>query len=190
VLDDRPIVIVEPHPDDAYLSLGASIRTWTGDGRRVHVVTVYSADARRAEEARAWAAAAGASWSGLGHRWAEVSGLTTPEAVPALPRPLLTPDLLADDRVRIWPLGIGHPEHAEVASHAEAEDLRYIDTPYQLDPSHQRALGRALVGRSVAWWMAAPSAKWPDRVHFPSQEALFDLITRERLGAVAEVVVA
>ena len=61
------IWVIEPHADDAFLSLGWSIRQWSQEGRHVGIVTVYTSEEYRVKETQQSAEAIGAEWHGLGH---------------------------------------------------------------------------------------------------------------------------
>ena len=188
MLPDGPLCVIEPHADDAFLSLGWSIRAWVKQGRPVEIVTVYSADERRAAEAEAYAGSVGASWSGLGH--AGFSGEWRPD-YPAGPLPeRLLPDRLLDPSItRIWPLGLQNSEHAAVAGAAAPGEPRYVDTPYQLDPYYQQQLRGVVVGKTIVWWHRAPLKKWEASAIFESQAMLFERYTPEILQGVPEIVV-
>src|SRR4051794_4364484 len=125
-IEGDPIYVVEPHADDAFLSLGWSIRRWVKEGRTVEVVTVYSAAEGRAREAAMWAKSVGAAWSGLGHEGLRVEGIKLPESVPPLPEPLLPDAMMRLGACRIWPLGLPHPEHRAVAAAAPDGELHYV----------------------------------------------------------------
>jgi LmbE family N-acetylglucosaminyl deacetylase len=188
--DAESICVIEPHADDAFLSLGWSIRKWAKEGKQVEVVTVYSADPGRAREAKRWATWAGAAWRGLGFEGCPADGLALAvEAVPPLPTPLLPDDLMTPAWCRIWPLGLPHLEHEAVAAAAPDRDLHYVDTPYQLDLFGQRAVRRALIGRTIAWWQQPPRKKWDGRRFFRSQAVLFEHFPPEVLESVPEIVV-
>ena len=184
-----PIVVVEPHADDAFLSLGWSIRSWVGEGRRVHIVTVYSDDPIRHAEAEGWARQVGASWQGLAMEATPPVGFRLPEQVPSLPSPLLPPEWTADGVCRIWPLGLSHPEHVEVSRAARPGDLHYVDTPYQLEVDAQDQVRARLGGRRIAWWCRPDPAKWLDVGCFTSQALLFELYPTTLLEGTPEIVV-
>jgi hypothetical protein len=190
-LPGNPIYVVEPHSDDAFLSVGWSVKRWIRDGSEVVIVTVYSADPHRAEEAQRWADHVGARWVGLGHHESGVVDLergVTGKA-PPLPAPLLPDEVMAPSASRIWPLGLSHPEHLAVAAAAPAGDLRYIDTPYQLDLYEQAKIRSALIGRTIAWWLRPPKKKWDAAPIFASQAVLFDHFPPAKLEWVPEIVV-
>jgi hypothetical protein len=184
------IYVIEPHADDAFLSLGWSIQKWTAEGQRVEIVTIYSSDIVRAREVQRWAASVGAHWRGLGHDEPPTNGFElTTEKVPPLPRPLLPPEMMSASRCRIWPLGLQHPDHIVVASCAPRGDLQYVDTPYQLSLYHQPRVREALIGRTFEWWLRPPRRKWDASRFFASQRVLFDHYAPDRMEMVPEIVV-
>jgi hypothetical protein len=185
------IFVIEPHADDAFLSLGWSIRMWVRAGRRVEIVTVYSADEERATEAKAWATSVGAGWRGLGLTECGSIRLEQPDGtLTRLPAPHLPDDILDErDACRIWPLGLRHVEHIAVAGAAADGDLHYIDTPYQFNLFEQPAIRAALVGRVIAWWNSPPKQKWDASHFFESQRLLFDHFRPETLESLPEIVV-
>jgi hypothetical protein len=188
MIEGDPIFVIEPHSDDAFLSLGWSMRQWVAEGRRVEILTVHSIDDERAAEAKAFADAIGASWRGL-----DVPG-TTLEKIQAgiplepLPDPLLPEDARGADACRIWPLGLLHVEHEAVAARAGG-DLHYVDIPYMLDREHQDEVNARLAGRTIEWWLRPPPEKWDDAACFPSQANLFRYYPIEGLVNVPEILV-
>ncbi|MBB76574.1 MAG: hypothetical protein CMJ75_18875 [Planctomycetaceae bacterium] len=111
------IVVVEPHADDAILSMGGHIERWVKDGDPVTILTVYG-NPKRDAEAKAYAEAVGASHIALG--LAEGTPLEEHAGEFVFP----------EDTVLIFPIGIQHPDHIEVASLADEDDWRYLDQPY------------------------------------------------------------
>jgi hypothetical protein len=185
------IFVIEPHADDAFLSLGWSIRMWVRAGRRVEIVTVYSADEKRAAETKRWAATVGAGWRGLGLTECGSVRLEQSDGTEArLPSPVVPKDILdRSDVCRIWPVGLRHVEHIATAGAAVEGDLHYIDTPYQCNLLEQRAARAALVGRVIAWWNSPPKQKWDASRFFESQRALFDHFRPDVLESVPEIIV-
>ncbi len=139
-------IVVEPHADDAAISLAAHLRRWVDAGDAVTIVTVYGAETRLSE-ARAYAEAIGAEAVTLG---VPEAGGGPGEGVAAL-----DPDYLADALaivgagVTYWPLGVGHPEHAALAALAPAGAPRYVDKPYWYKASLADAFADALAGTTV-----------------------------------------
>jgi hypothetical protein len=185
-----PIFVIEPHADDAFLSLGGSIHEWAGEGRDVEVVTVFTSDQARARETERWAASVGARWRGLGHEQRDTARLTrAAKTVLDLPTPLLPAEMMSASACRIWPLGFQHPDHIAVATCAPERDLRYLETPYQLSLPSQPKVRQALEGRTIEWWLVPPRAKWEGSRFFESQTRLFEWFSPDVLQMVPEVVV-
>lgn len=167
------IVVVEPHPDDAFLSLGWHLeKIWQGEERTI--LTVFS-NGRRAAEASQYASAIGAGHLCLGLPETPLDNLGAPyerRPVPGLAKAVfgLKPDLLA------IPLGLQHPDHKNVRA---ALDLRkqpmayYFDTPYMgkkklADELLSKARGMRIL--SIVY----PSArKWKHIKVFKSQGSFF-----------------
>jgi hypothetical protein len=183
-----PIYVVEPHSDDAFLSLGWTMRTWIGEGRHVEVVTVHSREADRAAEAQAFAQAIGATWRGLDHPATALNRLYQPDGLPPLPDPLLPEECRDPGATRVWPLGLEHPEHVAVADRGGA-DPRYIDVPYQFNGRRQAEIDACLRGRVLEHWLSPSSRKWDDSAHFASQAGLFQLYPVASLAHVPEIIV-
>lgn len=97
--------IIEPHADDAFLSLHAHLTTlWSAHARTI--VTLFT-DEERAEETAAYARAIGCRHMTLGlpdGRWGK------PAMIPPLDDWL--PQGHGD--VLICPLGLRHPDHIEI----------------------------------------------------------------------------
>lgn len=179
------LVVVEPHADDAWLSLGGHIAEWRRLGKAVHIVTVYG-DERRWAEAAAYADRVGASWAcaGLpegGH------GLRAGDWTPQRPT-LGDLDLDGGDGV-CWPLGLRHPEHRAVASLAPDGAWRYVELPYALTTANAAEATLMLTGRYVeSWFRPNFAAKNAVAGIFRSQ-ALFWYRNRDRLRHAPEVIV-
>jgi hypothetical protein len=188
LLSADTIWVIEPHADDAFLSLGWSIRQWREEGRQVGVVTVYTSDDSRVKETQQWAEAIGVEWHGLGHNQPASNWFDPADTPPPLPVPLLPDAMMSPAACRIWPLGLRHPEHIVVADAAPASDSYYLDTPYQFLSFNQGRVREALVGRTIEWWLLPPRDKWMDDSRFfTSQKELFS--SSERLELVPEVIV-
>jgi hypothetical protein len=185
----RPIIVVEPHADDAFLSLGSTIRSWTEFGLTVTIYTVFG-NAARLAEARSFAHSIGASWTSAG----------LPESGVGLRGELSEEDLIVMrsalrlvrrelDRIggwRVGPLGLRHPEHREVAGSIPA-DARYIDTPYQLVKRNAEELANRLSGRKETHRLSPPTSKWDAIPLFRSQSLFFYRNNPRRLAAADEV---
>lgn len=164
-------LVVEPHADDAFLSLGAHIEQWTKDSDEVRIMTVL-ATPKRAEESKAYAHAVGA------HHYLVFSE-EKPHDKP------LTDDALShlaefitlqQADVLYLPLGIKHPEHLAVASLAARSypiAHRYFDIPYvTVQRNGEELLARA-AGLTLISVMSPPKKKWRHVPLFKSQARFF-----------------
>lgn len=178
-------VVVEPHADDAFLSLGGHIVRWVQAGSRVEIVTVFSGTPDRGDEARRYAEHVGASWRGLG--WTESScgkngdpGRTSLDLA----------DVADNDGIQVWPLGLDHPEHRLVAAQAPPEAYRYLEVPYQLTLREQANIDSALAGRTIESWLRPPRRKYLAASIFRTQSLFFIYNPPKALAAAVEVIVS
>lgn len=178
------ILVIEPHPDDAFLSLGWHLEeVWKSDEKLI--VTVY-ADDRRGREAGEYARSVGASHSCLG--LAE-SGMNEREGVKVIPelRQEMTRLQSITWDVVLFPLGLQHPDHLRVAATRPTGAFRYVDTPYQT----KLKLGDDLAGKAegmTLWSIRFPGLrKWRHQSVFKSQAKFFhynEELTRSRLPEI------
>lgn len=180
------IIVVEPHADDAFLSLGQHIENWTKEGTAVQIVTVYSGTRKRGRDAEAYALTVGAIWKGLGFVEAGVSAGGMVQRLPRLPLEL------GKSRV-IVPLGFPHPEHAEVR-HA-VENLRpdylqyYVDAPYQISSKHSEEMNNAMYRKLVISILKPNARKWKHIPLFKDQSKFFYFNNSEKLSRCFEIIV-
>lgn len=163
------IVVVEPHADDAFLSLGGHIERWVADGHAVTIATVFDCR-RRADDAERYARAVGARPVALRHP--EHGGTLAEVPAPALPDGCLD-DVRADADRLVLPLGVQHPEHRAVAGLAEPGDWRYLDTPYQLKQKNADEVAAALWGRTIVSYLRPGLRKWRHINAFADQAMFF-----------------
>lgn len=176
------IYVVEPHADDAFLSLGSTIESFVSSGGAVCVVTVFSGTRKRGDEAARYAEAVGASWIGLGAT--ESAGLGSGDSVD----PIVVG--IGDDRdTRILPLGIQHPEHRAVAAGARDGDWRYVEVPYAWKPMNADEASSLLVGRTTVAWRRPSPSKWRHVPIFKTQAMFFRYNTKAALSIGAEWIV-
>lgn len=164
------IIVVEPHPDDAFLSLGWHLEHVWRDEERL-IVTVY-ADMVRAAEGLAYANAIGAGYECLGLR---ESGMESGGQVRKVPELV---DCLADLRAVGWdricfPLGLQHPDHLRVSISRPADALRYVDTPYQTKQKLAGVLADKTEGMEIRSMYYPGAAKWRRVPIFKSQAKFF-----------------
>jgi len=106
---ERSLIVIEPHADDAYLSLDAHIRMWGKEGASVIIVTVED-DSRRNTEAASYASSVGAEWAPYASHF------------------LFS---LKKNNQLILPLGIQHPYHKLVREEFDRIGAwYYMDQPY------------------------------------------------------------
>ena len=197
-MPDRPVWIIEPHADDAWLSLGQHIIGWRVDDRHVTIVTVYG-DEQRSREARDYAAATGSAHVALGvpEGGQGLSGVWMTE----LPSGVLDAALraaAAADAVVVVPLGLRHPEHRAVAAEfARAWSTAawkltrhlYVELPYALTQANGSELREAVRGRRVES-MAVRSAAANAAAPIFRSQSMFWRNNRERMVGAMEVVLS
>ena len=124
-------LIIEPHADDAFLSLGSHIEKWNKECP-VEICTVYSGTRKRAVDASAYATAVKAKHYTLGY----VEGIE--DFIPDVSEDLYL-ELTAGKEVYL-PLYLTHKEHEIVRDifvnfhkkHKNCELFFYLDQPYAL----------------------------------------------------------
>jgi hypothetical protein len=168
-------VVLEPHADDAFLSLGGHIEQWVKYGHPVRIVTVCSATRKRARDAEDYARAVGASWVGLGYD----EGLSEF----TMTRFDLTGGVL------IVPLGIQNHDHIVIANAFPRRICRYLDTPYHIVQKNGPEICSALEGRQVYSFLKPPARKWRHIPLFKDQAKFFHYNTSEKLQQCVELIV-
>jgi hypothetical protein len=195
-------LVIEPHADDAFISLGGHIDHWLSEGDAVFVITVFSDPKRNAEtEGWLWKLAdlhkegqvrwqwAGAPEGGAADRAATKKGIAAArsgikkwisEAYVAVGQGRLPPSRMGQLAV-YFPLGVAHPEHIEVASWArdcggERDNVRwfrYLDQPYSVKIKNGGEVQRKLEGKVIWSYMMPHARKWRHAKLFKSQSAFF-----------------
>ncbi len=168
--------IIEPHADDAFLSLHAHITAWVAEKIPVSLVTVYGDHVRNSEAAQY------AERIGAGHIALQIQERTILKMAPISIAPLADWPISVgvDDRF-IFPLGLAHPEHLETRKHAPNGGWLYVDIPYQARLSVAEELQSKLIGRRLI------SVRYPTRAKqefigvFGSQTSFF----RDGLGFIS-----
>lgn len=186
------LVVVEPHADDAFLSVGSTLERLRRDGVAIDLVTVFG-NSRRNREAAAYAAAIGADHYALGYAESGC-GLTGPEpsSFPVTPAGLrFDVKRIAGSATTLWPLGLRHPEHRLVAEAARLESLpiRYVETPYQLVRRNAELLAELAAGLDRLQDDEKDPAVWRHAPLFKSQSMFFYYNQPERLQLAREVLV-
>lgn len=114
MINSKIIAVVEPHADDAYLSLHQHMVDWIKEGKIVVILTVFSGTRKRANDAKAYAESIGAQWAGFG-LVEDKDDVESPDVPKFDPLPGML-GMLYDHRdvLVIGPTGIQHPEHQAV----------------------------------------------------------------------------
>lgn len=164
------ILVVEPHPDDAYLSLGWHLENLWVDRHRL-IVSVYC-DKRRSAEAAVYAETIGADSSCLGLPESRMD--SDPGRLRRIPELLeyLDHEIQPDDEV-LFPLGLQHPDHLRVAASRTPGAFRYLDTPYQAKQKLGTELLKKAAGMSIRSIIYPGARKWRHSAIFKSQAKFF-----------------
>lgn len=185
-------LIVEPHADDAFLSLGAHIEEWVKAGRSVTILTVYSATRSRGKDAKAYADAVGAHWIGMGLE--EMGQAREFGAAPCNIPNFVAVTLQAADNV-ILPLGVGgHPEHHEVTEkfqnlYGGSKVLFYVDMPYACKLKNADDLHVRTRDKTVYSVRKPGARKWRHIPLFKDQAKFFHFNPAEDLAKTFELIV-
>lgn len=175
-------LIVEPHADDAFLSLGHHLgKVWRGN-TDCAIVTLFPETVRRAEEGQAFAFAVGCEYF--------TKNAETEQPFDTLKRVVkhFNPDQI------VGPLGIQHPQHVEVHHMIRGLVKRsvawyYLDTPYQLKLKNADAVNTALFGTTPVSYATCPATKWKHVPLFRSQAKFFHFNPPEHLARAPELIV-
>lgn len=170
-------VIVEPHPDDAFLSLGGHIEKIWNESENL-IVSVY-ADQRRSEESRKFADAVGAGYLSLGLEQSKMLGKRGSPIEPGLNVKLagLECDIL------YLPVGLQHPDHLRV-SRVKKPDCKiryYVDTPYQLKQKNREEISKRIEGMQIDSIYYPSARKYRHSKLYKSQAKFFHFNPIEKL---------
>jgi len=181
------IWVVEPHVDDACLSMHAHMVSWIKRGINVGIFTVFS-DEKRFREGLKYAKKIGARYDSLMRDDGSQGLGSSPDY--SLP-PLET---WFDEKINnfnlVFPLGLQHPDHIEVAKHAPAVAKRYLDTPYQAKLKLGEQLQDAIQGATVESIIYPHKRKWKNVEIFKSQSKFFYYNPPESMYNIPEILVS
>ncbi len=190
-------VIVEPHADDAYLSMHQHMVDWINGGNKVVILTVFSGTRKRAKDAAAYAEAIGAQWEGLG--FVEGGEGDPFEGKIFDPKPGMLGMLHADDGVIvIAPLGIQHPEHKAVSAwikkdfnHIDNSLFFYSEIPYYSKLKNQEDANNMLFNKSIRSIKKPKHYKADEKYWkcFKDQSKFFHFNPAEGFKDVVEIIV-
>ncbi len=189
------ICVIEPHSDDAFLSIGQTMENFIKAGERVQIVTVYSGTRKRGRDAESYAKAIGAKWLGLGliEQGKGVKGdpLSLDDAFAILNEEIIRLEW-NKDRL-IIPLAVAHPEHHAVRTFIENSVYGkleyYLDAPYQITQKNSPTVSTLLQGMQVVSYCKPPMRKWRHIPLFKDQEFFFYRNPPEKLRECFELIV-
>jgi hypothetical protein len=155
------ITIIEPHADDAFLSLHGHIQSWIKQGHVVTIRTIHG-DARRMDEAQRYADAVGCEWESHVDYLADTPRMRTA----VLPH--------AQFDTLVLPLGLKHPDHIDARLHLDTGgSWYYVDMPYALVQRDNAEVNEQLSGMEVISFMKPHARKWRHLSIFESQKRYF-----------------
>jgi hypothetical protein len=161
------LIVVEPHPDDAFLSVGWHLETVWAE-YDCTILTVYT-DRRRQAEAGRYAAAVGAESVVLNLPESKMLSRLRPSVIPELRVALAK--MVWD--VIVFPLGLQHPDHLNVSMTRVPGALRYLDSPYLSKHKLATSLLEKTRGMRVESILFPPKRKWRHIPIFTSQAKFF-----------------
>lgn len=167
------IIVVEPHPDDAFLSLGWHLeRLWKNEDRTI--LTVF-ADSKRTKEAEAYASSIGAKSVVLGLEESKMLSSRPVRRISAIEEFFNGHGNKSKERYDriLFPIGLQHPDHLDVAASRVPNSARYLDTPYQTKQKLADCLLEKVDGMIVGSLLFPPKTKWRKAAIFKSQSRFF-----------------
>ena len=188
--------VIEPHADDAFLSLHGHIQGWVKSGRQVTIVTVLGAG-KRDKEAEAYALHVGASWEGFGlSEGGSSTDAPSPDLVAAVRKAArrLASRLDGSEDTLVLPISIRHTEHlmvrdAFVAVAPTTPTQYYLDQPYSSIMKNGPAVQAQLRGTTIASYLKPNARKYGCVRFFKSQGKFWFYNPPESMKGNIEMVV-
>ena len=177
------ILIVEPHADDAFLSLHGHMTSWVKQGIVVDILTIYSSP-KRDREGGEYAKKIGAVYRSLTIQDQSHLG-TAPRPIPEIASWEI--DLSGETQL-VFPLGLQHPDHLQVASLAPVGAWRYLEVPYYTKQKNQQRLAEEAQGMVLKSIGCPRKTKWVNCKIFKSQSKFFYFNPPESLHPTPEIV--
>jgi hypothetical protein len=173
-------LVIEPHADDAFLSLGAHIEEWVKAGYAVTIITmlgfmsfnsmknpvaVPGLEEKRLVDAEAYAKAVGASWM--------TKKITDPFPAGQI----------------IVPLGFVHADHMTVRNALEGPGTwYYVDQPYAITQKSSPALCKEATGMKFVSYRKPSIRKYRHIPLFRNQHMFFHFNPAEKLRETFELI--
>ncbi len=178
-------LVIEPHADDAFLSLGGHIEMWVKRGDKVTIMTVFGGTRKRAADSKAYAQAVGADYYPF-HAVEDKRDKLTDCEYKDLHE---TIGMFADNQtLTLLPLGIKHPEHLLVSRlHTGFDTLHYLDQPYAQTQSNTAEVNDAIGGMLVRSFLQPHARKYRHIPLFKDQAKFFHFNPAEKLKGNIEM---
>lgn len=182
------IFVVEPHSDDAFLSLGGHIEQWVQEGRKVTILTLVPVKKNSLQNAKDYAKAVGADWEGFQYSGGDMDWNTWEDPFAIWPPP--------HSRV-ILPLGVAPMDQTEhTQDHWNIRQWLqypgcwyYLDQPYAIVQKHRERVNEFLKGMSVVSYLKPSAQKWRHIPIFTAQSKFFFYNSEEKLRQTLELIV-
>lgn len=191
VIDNtKPVkIVIEPHADDAFLSMGQHLEDWIKEGYKCYIITVFSGTRKRAVDAESYAKAIGAEWVGWGYiEEHEIPWGHLRIRLQELDEYLQTTGF---DSINPYvPLSITHPEHSRVRKELELfSHGLYVDQPYAITQKNAPIVTELMKGRTVLSYKHPGKRKYRHIPLFKDQSKFFYFNNEEKLLQTFEMVV-
>lgn len=197
----KPVVVIEPHADDAYLSLHQHMVDWIKDKRKVIILTVFSGTRKRARDAQTYADSIGAEWGGFGFSEDYKVSPLDENRFDGLPGMLGMLHSVLDVSFML-PLGIQHNEHKAVRAWIEQGlyDLEvnccerwsyYVEIPYYTKLKNEAEANQLLLKKEIASLKKPKHYKADEKYWkcFKDQSQFFHFNPAEKLKDIPEIIV-
>lgn len=193
-LDVDHLIVVEPHADDAFLSMGQHIEERTKANKLTTILTIFSGTRKRARDAEDYAKAVGAIWLGVGLVEAQpldedrIMAQVFASVAPVTPVPLDNGSLF------VVPLGLTHPEHIAVRDLflRRTSDCCafYLDQPYAITQRNGALTTELLRGKRVLSYRHPGVRKYRHIPLFKDQAKFYHYNPADKLVQTSELIVA
>lgn len=172
-------IIIEPHADDAFLSLGGHIELWN-KSEVTKIITVFSGTRKRSNDAINYSKQVGCLWEGLGLD--ETKDSFKIESIK---------ELISKTDDLFIPLALTHPQHTEVRENIEKEYFNlfyYLDQPYALTQKNSNLITEKIKGLYCYSFYKPNSKKYRHISLFKDQQKFFYYNPLEKLKEITEMI--
>ncbi len=186
-LDVDHLIVVEPHADDAFLSMGQHIEERTKANKLTTILTIFSGTRKRARDAEDYAKAVGAIWLGTG--LVEAQPLDEDRVMAQV-----TPLALDEGSLFVVPLGLTHPEHIAVRDMFLRKTTNccafYLDQPYAITQKNGALTTELMKGKRVLSYRHPGVRKYRHIPLFKDQAKFYHYNPAAKLVQTSELIVA